>query len=83
MSPYQLKRLHGHRLRFWGGLGTQQLLPYGTPQQVRDEVLRLTREMGRGGGYVFTTAKPIFKEVPVENAVAVIATLLELHGETL
>ena len=83
MDPYELKRLHGHRLRFWGGLGTQGLLPYGTADQVRAEVRRLCAEMGRDGGYVFTTAKPIFAEVPVENAVAVIETLLELHDDSL
>lgn len=72
MPVYEVKRLYGTRLRLWGGLGTQRLLPFGTPQEIREEVRRLKREMGKNGGYVLTSSKPIMKEVPLQNAVAFI-----------
>ena len=72
MPVYELKRRYGDRLSLWGGLGTQQLLPFGTPDQIRAEARRLKLELGRGGGYVFTSAKPIMAEVPLENALALI-----------
>ena len=72
MPVYEIKRLYGDRLRLWGGLGTQQLLPFGTPKAIRAEVQRLKRELGRAGGYVFTSSKPVMKEVPLENAIAFI-----------
>ncbi|HUV08588.1 MAG TPA: uroporphyrinogen decarboxylase family protein [Spirochaetia bacterium] len=72
MPVYEIKKRYGKNLRLWGGLGTQQLLPFGKPEEIRAEVRRLKREIGKGGGYVFTSSKPIMREVPVENAVALI-----------
>ena len=70
MDVYKLKREYGRDLRFWGGLGAQHILPYGTPREVRTEVRRLKREMARGGGYVLAGARGIGAEVPVPNVVA-------------
>ncbi len=72
MNVYEIKRRFGKNLRLWGGLGTQQLLPFGTPQEVRAEIRRLISEMGKGSGYILAAAKPIMWEVPTENAIAVI-----------
>jgi uroporphyrinogen decarboxylase len=72
MPVYELKKNFGNSLCFWGGLGTQQLLPFGTPEQIRSEVRKLKSELGKNGGYVFTSAKPIMRDVPVENAAALI-----------
>ena len=72
MPVYEIKKRYGNNIRLWGGLGTQRLLPFGTPEEIRAEVRRLKREVGRAGGYVFTSSKPIMREVPVENAVALI-----------
>ncbi len=75
MDPYELKRRWGDRLTFWGGLGSQGIIPFGTPQQIRDEVRRLCAEMGRGGGYILAPAKALQPETPTENAVAVLEAL--------
>jgi uroporphyrinogen decarboxylase len=72
MDVYEIKRRYGRNLRLWGGLGTQQLLPFGSPEEVRREIRRLAREMGKGGGYILAPAKPLMEDVPVANAVAVI-----------
>jgi uroporphyrinogen decarboxylase len=72
MDVYEIKRRYGRNLRLWGGLGTQQLLPFGTPDEIRAEVARLRDELGRGGGYILAPAKPIMPEVPTENAVAAV-----------
>ncbi|MBI5117060.1 hypothetical protein HZA56_11355 [Candidatus Poribacteria bacterium] len=72
MDIYEIKRRYGKNLRLWGGLGTQQVLPFGTPERIRKEIRRLISEMGKGGGYILAPAKPLMKEVPTENAVAVI-----------
>jgi len=72
MDVYEIKRRYGRDLRLWGGLGTQHVLPFGSPQEVRDEIRRLIEELGRGGGYILAPAKPLMEDVPTENAVAVI-----------
>lgn len=72
MAVYEIKRRYGRNIRLWGGLGTQHLLPFGTPQEIRAEAERLRRELGAGGGYVFTSSKPVMREVPIANAVAML-----------
>jgi len=79
-DPYELKRLYGDQLTFWGGLGSQSTIPFGTPATIKEEVARLCREMGRGGGYILAPAKDIQPETPVENAAAVIEAFLEQSG---
>lgn len=72
MNPYELKKKFGDKLTFWGCLGAQSTVPFGTPAGIRAEVKRLVREMGRGGGYILAPAKPMQPETPTENAVAVL-----------
>ena len=72
MPVYELKKQFGRDLVLWGGLGTQHLLPFGTPEEIREETSNLKRELGEGGGYIFSSCKPIMEGVPVENAAALI-----------
>jgi len=79
-SPYDLKRKYGDKITFWGGLGSQSTIPFGTPDGIRTEVARLCREMGRGGGYVLAPAKALQPETPTENAAAVVEAFLQQAG---
>ena len=47
-------------------------MPFGTPDEIRTEVAKLKREMGKGGGYVLAPAKTLQPGTPVENAAAVV-----------
>ena len=70
MDIYRLKKLYGRDIRFWGGLGAQQVLPFGTAEEVRSETSRLKTEMGRDGGYILAGAKGLGEDVPVANIAA-------------
>ncbi len=70
MDIYQIKRDFGADLTLCGGLRTQDLLPSGTPQQIRDEVRKLKSEMGAGGGYILEPGITIQADVPLENTLA-------------
>jgi uroporphyrinogen decarboxylase len=72
MNPYELKARWGDKIAFWGCLGSQSTVPFGTPAEIAAEVRKLCREMGRGGGYILSPAKGLQPETPTENAVAVI-----------
>lgn len=72
MDGLALKREFGRDLSFCGGLGTQKLLPRGTPAEVRREVRRLKREMGRDGGYILEPGITVQDDVPLENMLAMI-----------
>jgi hypothetical protein len=71
MEPAGLKARFGEQITFWGGgVDTQQLLPFGTPAQVRDHVRRQLEIFAPGGGYVFNTIHNVQPQVPVENLLA-------------
>jgi uroporphyrinogen decarboxylase len=77
MNPYELKQKWGDKITFWGGLGSQSILPFGSPQQIVSEVRRLRQECGRSGGYILAPAKPLQPETPVENMVALLDVITE------
>ena len=68
MDPAGLKDRFGDRVTFWGGgVDTQRTLPFGTPEEVRDEVRERLRIFGRGGGYVFNPIHNVQARTPPEN----------------
>jgi len=78
MDSAELKREFGADLSFWGGgVDTQYILPYGTPEQVRENVRRQLEILMPGGGYVFNTVHNILHEVPPQNIVAMYETVWE------
>jgi len=79
-SPYRLKKLYGNDITFWGGLGSQSTIPFGTPAEIKAEVRKLCKEMGKGGGYILSCAKPIQPGTPTKNVVAVIEAFAEQAG---
>jgi hypothetical protein len=80
MDPLTLKREYGNVVVFWGGgVDTQKTLPFGTPLEVRDEVLRRCDVFAPGGGFVFNTVHNIQARTPVENIVAMLEALREVN----
>jgi hypothetical protein len=81
MEPGALKRTYGDRLIFYGGgVNTQQTLPFGTPKEVRDEVLDRCRNFSTGGGYIFNAVHCVQANTPVENVVAMLDAVKEFNG---
>lgn len=68
----ELKSQFGKQLSFCGGLGTQNLLVNGSPDDVHNEVQRLKQEMGHNGGYILESGITIQADVPLENMLAMI-----------
>ena len=56
------------------------MLPYGTPSEVRDQVIRECEILSRGGGFVFNTVHNIQANVPLENMVAMLDAIREFNG---
>ncbi len=72
MDIRRLKKEYGAHLTFCGGIPTQRLLTSASPEEVRLEVRRLKREMGRGGGYILEPGITIQADVPRQNLIAMI-----------
>jgi uroporphyrinogen decarboxylase len=71
MDPAALKKAFGERIVFWGGgIDSQHVLPYSSPEEVRKHVCRNLEAFGPGGGYVFANVHNIQADVPPENVLA-------------
>jgi len=70
MDRRELKRRHGDRLSFHGSISIQRTLPFGTPDDVRDEVRERVETLAPGGGFIFCTAHNIQADTPTGNIVA-------------
>jgi len=76
MDAWGLKQAFGRDLVFWGGgVDTQKTLPFGTPEEVRQEVRARLRIFGKGGGFVFNTVHNVQSGTPAENLVALYETV--------
>jgi uroporphyrinogen-III decarboxylase len=78
MDARALKKNYGDKLVFWGGgVDTQKTLPFGTPQEVRDEVRERIEVFGPGGGFVFSTIHNLQAKTPIANALAMFEVVKE------
>jgi uroporphyrinogen-III decarboxylase len=78
MDPAYLKQAYGDRLVFWGGgVNTQETLPFGSPAEVREEVLRRCEIFSPGGGFVFNTIHNVQAGTPLPNIVAMLDAVRE------
>lgn len=80
MDPAVLKKKYGDRICFWGGgVDTQHMLPFGTPEEVAEQVKRECEILATNGGFIFNTVHNIQANVPVANIVAMINALQEIR----
>ncbi|HBI74013.1 MAG TPA: methyltransferase [Lachnospiraceae bacterium] len=71
MDAHMLKEKYGRKLVFWGGgVDTQKILPYGTPDQVEAHVTERLDILSKDGGYVFATIHNIVGDTKPENIYA-------------
>jgi len=76
MDPAILKTRFGEQLTFWGGgVETQRVLPFGTPDEVRAQVRERLQIFGKGGGFVFNPIHNVQARVPIENLLAMYETV--------
>jgi uroporphyrinogen decarboxylase len=75
MDPARLKREYGDKLCFWGSIDEQHTLPFGTPAEVRAEVLSRMATLGQGGGLVLGPTHHVQLDTPMENFLAMVETI--------
>lgn len=72
MDVYKVKEEFGRDITFWGGLGAQSLIPFGTPEDIKKEVNKLNSKLAKGGGFILAPSKDPPPETPIENLIALI-----------
>jgi len=75
MDEKWLKKTFGSDITFWGGgVDTQKTLPFGSAEEVTEEVRKRIKTFAPGGGFVFNTIHNIQQGTPPENIVAAFDT---------
>ena len=75
MDVFEIKRNYGNDLTFYGGISIQRTLPFGTVEQVTDEVRSLIDKVGANGGYIASPSHDIPGDARPENVAAMIEVL--------
>ncbi len=75
-----IKRLYGDRVTLMGNLDSSNLLPYGTCEQIRNEVKRLMTSVAKNGRYIFCSDSDIRDDMPLENVFAMFEEA-KLHSQ--
>ncbi len=76
MDPRRLVEKYGGRIVFWGGgVDTQQTLPFGEPDEVRNQVSQRLDAFGKTNGFVFNTIHNVQCNTPVVNLLAMFEAL--------
>lgn len=65
-----MKKLYGSNVTFYGGISTQRILPYGSVDELKNEMKRIMTVMGKNGGYIVAPTHAIPGDVPIENILA-------------
>ena len=77
MTPQRLKEEYGDKFTFWGGgVDTQKVLPFGTPEEVRAQVKERVEILNQGGGFIFNPIHNVVSGVPAENLVVMYETVI-------
>ena len=76
MDPMDLKTRYGDRITFWGGgVDTQKTLPFGTPEEVEQQVAERLEILSPGGGFVFAAIHNIVANTSLQNVQAMLRAL--------
>lgn len=82
MDPKTIKDQFGKDIVFWGGgIDTQQMLPFGKPAEIREQVLNNCEIFSRDGGFIFNTVHNIQGHTPIENIISMLNALREFNGQ--
>ena len=67
MNPAEIKRKYGDKLSFWGTVDVQRTMPFGTVDDVINEVKTRIRTVAPGGGFILCSAHNVQPQTPMEN----------------
>jgi len=82
MDPVRLKKDFGDKLVFWGGgIETQSTLAFGSPADVRAEVLSRCEAFSLDGGFIFDAVHNVQAGTRVENIAAMFQAVREFNGQ--
>jgi len=78
LSPNELKEKFGDRLTLWGSIDNQKTIPFGTTEEVRNEVISRLKKVAPGGRLILGPSHSVQPDAPVKNVMTFYETVKEL-----
>ena len=75
MDPAEIKKRYEDKLCFWGTIDEQRTLPFGSPEEVRGEVIERLELVGKGGGLILAPTHHVQLDTPLESFWAMVDTI--------
>jgi uroporphyrinogen decarboxylase len=79
MPLEKVEEILGGKICFFGGIDTQELLPFRTPAEVREGVLSCVRLLGKRGGYLIAPSQEVMSDVPIENIRSLVTAIRDFR----
>jgi uroporphyrinogen decarboxylase len=79
MDPEKIKKQYGDKLCFWGTVDEQHTLPFGSPEDVRNEIITRLKTVGKDGGLIIGPTHHVQLDTPLENFHAMHDTIMGLR----
>jgi uroporphyrinogen decarboxylase len=83
MDPATIKKQYGTRLCYWGTIDEQHTLPFGTPEDVKNEVLQRLKTVGYDGGLILAPTHHVQLDTPLENFWSMVNTIVNTSYNSL
>jgi uroporphyrinogen decarboxylase len=80
MDPAKIKKEFGDKLCFWGTIDEQYTLPFGSPQDVANEIKIRLETVGYDGGLILAPTHSVQLDTPLENFLAMVNTITSSQG---
>lgn len=72
LHPEELKEKYEGKITFYGGIDTQTIIPFGTPEDVKNEVKHYTKLLNnKNGGYILMASQWFEVDAPIKNIEAI------------
>ena len=72
MDPIEIKRKYGKHLVLDGMIGTQSIMPFGKPEDIKNLIIDYKKKIGYDGALMFSPTHVLEPEVPLENVLSFI-----------
>ena len=83
IDPAKVKEQYGDRLCFWGSIDEQHTLPFGSADDVKNEVIKRLKTIGKKGGFIIGPTHHVQLDTPMENFKAMVDTIKNTRYDSL
>ena len=75
--PHDMKNKFGNKFAFWGAIDQQNILPNGSDEELKNDIIEKIKILGKNGGYMIAPAHIIQSDVSPQRVEKFIELCIE------